>query len=75
MKVSALLNKFAINASWVNKVKLIDGSNTCKDIPFNIVMQPKNKEYSHYEYLNANVEVFFVKGSVMTIAVKGVYEV
>ena len=75
MKVSTLLNKFAMNASQVNTVRLIDGSNVCKEIPFPIAMQPKNKEYSHYEYLNANVEVFFVKGPVMTIVVKGVYEV
>ena len=75
MKVSTLLNKFSMNASQVNKVRLIDGSNMNKEIPFPIAMQPKNKEYSHYEYLNATVEFFFVNGSVMTIVVKGVYEV
>lgn len=75
MKVSSLLNKFSMNMSQVHTVRLLDGSHTYQEIPFNIAMQPKNKEYSHHEYLNATVEAFWVNGPTMTIMVKGVYEV
>lgn len=75
MRVSSLLGKFAMNTSQVHTVRLLDGSHMYKEIPFNIAIDPRNKEYSYHEYLGATVEAFWVNGPTMTIMVKGVYEV